>query len=67
MAVRGTILSRLAGKQTELNNGVQSARVRAKNLEEQITDLHVSAAADEKKSAAIGEALAILNTAGVEV
>jgi hypothetical protein len=67
MAPKSTIVSRLAATQADLKDGVVSARIRVSNLSDQITDLNIGAESDQKKAAAIGEALTILNNAGVEV
>lgn len=65
--VTPTIVSRLEGKQADLNNSVSSARMRVSSLSDQITDLNIGAESDAKKAAAIKEALSVLNKAGVEV
>lgn len=67
MAPKSTIVNRLESTKSNLIDGASTARMQVSSLTDQITDLRESAEADQKKAAAIGEALTILYNAGVEV
>lgn len=67
MAVKSTLINKLESKKMSLFSGATSARESADNLEIQTAELRSSAIVKEKQATAVGEALAILNAAGVEV
>lgn len=68
MAVKSTsIIGKLDAKRAKLNVEAETARVRAKNLEVQITELQMTATTNVAKADAINKALKILDEAGVTV
>lgn len=67
MAVRSTVVSKLAAKGAELEDGVAIKKARAEDHEITARELRAEATLNAKQASAVKDALAILDAAGVVI